>query len=558
MNAIDLRFAAGHTLSHTLRILLEGETFAVLTTGRRELSLEAEVDVSDASPFARYAFMDSATRNREFAKALHSAARRIEAGGGLEAKRRQINPPQFANQLVEMRVGLDKHGVPYDFFADKALEHAAQKSAPRTPHLSDISGTDVLDHVVRQWNDPAVRSSYPLQLSSWDRRFRRMGKAGASERRLMYEVIQQRVADVAARGVDPTELLRPLIGRYMPLAEAAVRFSPALVQALQQPAAATPATLPTHVDALPEAAREPRKQGRIAKPEESLLEWAQSTCPSELARLARKELAARSEPKHPLPQPREKSARQQADARRRMLDLAAARALQDDQERRTAVDGWVRSWISRELLEAEPTASAAAWPGYRHLSPLERTELFTQAYIEVYRQLHSRYIDADEGPKKQPVAAAYARNGVQTMRALWKARALADALGLPYDLYLGAVMERKLANGKWKRPPRPTQVYSDLDLARARAERPPALARDDLPALPEHPSCFGFPHGSEDSPCRLCAVGSACRDQKQQTLLRLRSEMGTDDPELKRRQSQSAARSRNYRERKKASMQRGP
>ena len=219
--------------------------------------------------------------------------------------------------------------------------------------------------------------------------------------------------------------------------------------------------------------------------------------------------------------------------------------------RRIAVDGWVRTWIKRDHLEAESTPAATTWTGYRHLSPLERTELFLQTYIDVYREMHARYIDATVGPRKQPADSVLAKNDLLALRCLWKARAMADGLGLPYDMYLRAVIERKLDNGKWTHAGRPNQVFSGLDLARARG----LLESAEIPVgevvASKLPSCYGYPHVSDGSPCTTCTVRLACEAHIVDTLARLQAETGTDDPQLQRKRAQDAARARDYRKRAK-------
>lgn len=550
MIPIHLRFATTHTFSHALRILLEGDTLAVLTTGQRGLSDETKADAGDAKPFARYAYMGSTTRNREFVEALQSAARCVDAGGASEANRRRIDPHQLANQLVELRVELDKHGVPYDFFAENAFEHAAQESGPRTPHLTDISGTDLLAHVVHQWNDPAVRGSYPLRLPRWDRRFRHKRKAGSPEHQAMYEVIQQRVADVAATGGDSAGALRPLV-RFMPLAEAMARFGGALVEPSQQPPSVAPANDAEVASPSPAAVSELRGRRRSPTTKQDVLAWANETCPGELAGMARKELTRRSPGTKPPPRPREKSAQQQAESWQRVQDLARARAIADVDARRTAVDGWVRTWIAPDHLEAEPAAAATAWAGYRHLSPVERTELFNQTYIDVYRELYGRYIDAAAGLRKQPVKTQLAANGLQVIRCLWKARALADALGLPYDMFLRAIMGRKLDNAKWTHAGRPNQLFDDLDLACARGLVASSGIPEAVPVTRERPGCFGYPAPGKHVPCVTCAVRNDCEAQVGRVHEHLRSTTGTNDPELQRKRQQDNARAKKYRANKK-------
>jgi hypothetical protein len=544
MNTHDLSFAAGHTLSRALEILLEGDTFAALTQDAAGPFKETDTQAAESKPFARYAYMDAASRNLEFARALKVAARRVESGSALTPNRMRVDPRRFADRVVKLRARLDAHGVPYDFFATEALQYAEHRATLRTPHLADIDGPDVLDLVVRLWNDPSARYKYPLNTGKWDRRFRHKRRAGSPEHQAMYEVIHQRVADAAIAGGDAAAALRQHVGHFMPRAEAEARFGRQLVEAATRPA--TPEATKSH-DTRPR----PRQRRRQPESKQCLLEWAQSACPDELARMVRKELAARSKAPKWTSRPREKSPKQQAEARGRMLDLGRARGIPDQDERRAAIDGWVRSWIRPDALEAEPAAAATAWAGYQHLSPLERTELFNQSYIDVYREMYTQHIDAEVGPHKKPVKEQYARNGLQTLRCLWKVRAIADALGLPYDMFLRAVIGRKVRNGKWTHAGLPNQLFMDIDLACARGATQSETVPQVEPAGTHRPGCFGYPYEGNRSLCVTCPVRRQCGEHVARTTERMRLVTGCDDPQLQRKRKHDAARAKTYRAKEK-------
>ncbi|BCT91143.1 hypothetical protein LYSHEL_01670 [Lysobacter helvus] len=156
--------------------------------------------------------------------------------------------------------------------------------------------------------------------------------------------------------------------------------------------------------------------------------------------------------------------------------LALARKIVSRRERVIAELKLIRTWIERVDLELEPVVQETAWVQYRYMSPLDRTELFTQAYRAVYVEMIATHFPDDDPSKKNPIEAEFARNSFADMKCLWNARQMADMLGVPYDLYLRKVMEGLLVNGKWKRPPRPNQLIDDQTGPRLRG----ALDRDEL------------------------------------------------------------------------------
>ena len=203
--------------------------------------------------------------------------------------------------------------------------------------------------------------------------------------------------------------------------------------------------------------------------------------------------------------PRRKSAKKREEAHQRVLDLIAARRLNDPDQRGLTVDCLVRTWIDHETLLAEPGLQDLMWVEYRYMTPLERTELFTQKYIDAYRRAYAHWCgSADEAARKKPCELQFARNDIGDMNCLWTARAHADALGVPYDMYLDAVMEGKLDNGKWIEPPLPNQLYAKIDPARLR-DRPTAEEIGDRLFAPDWDARF-FADAYRNDPVREAAL----------------------------------------------------
>lgn len=125
---------------------------------------------------------------------------------------------------------------------------------------------------------------------------------------------------------------------------------------------------------------------------------------------------------------------------------------------------FVRTWIDAELLADEPELESLAWVENRCLSPLERTEQFARDYAAKYR----RALTKAGKPVGRPIAPDFALNTPAEMNALWRARAKADRLGMPYDLYLDVDVDGHLHRDKWNRPPRPNQLYGKLAEPRLR------------------------------------------------------------------------------------------
>lgn len=153
---------------------------------------------------------------------------------------------------------------------------------------------------------------------------------------------------------------------------------------------------------------------------------------------------------------------------RRVGELQAARAIGNPAQRRIALTRLVRTWIDRDLLQQEAALQSMAWVEYRYQSALDRTEAFANVYFDTYRKIYAEHFSEEDAAKKQPIERDLVRNDLGVMNALWSARMRADSLGMPYDLYLDKVMREHVVTDRWKRPPRPNQLYGKLSGPRMR------------------------------------------------------------------------------------------
>lgn len=138
----------------------------------------------------------------------------------------------------------------------------------------------------------------------------------------------------------------------------------------------------------------------------------------------------------------------------RMLPQPAARIV-----RETAL---THTWIDAKLLEDESAVQELAWVEYRYMTPLARTELFTTMYYGAYLKAYAKRFPEADISKKKPCEMEFARNSPSVMSALWKARAIADVHGVPYDVFLETILESHLIKDRWNNPPRPNQLYGKL------------------------------------------------------------------------------------------------
>lgn len=129
----------------------------------------------------------------------------------------------------------------------------------------------------------------------------------------------------------------------------------------------------------------------------------------------------------------------------------------------TDIDPWTEdSWLAatiipRELLNNELMLTATKWPNYRFLTPMQATRLFKEAYVAEYRRYHARNTDYREAEALRIGRNLDLARNTKHNTQLWRARQIADGLGMPY----GAYMEFTFAFAEARRrkyAPQPNQL----------------------------------------------------------------------------------------------------
>ncbi|MBD9479862.1 hypothetical protein [Pseudoxanthomonas sp. PXM02] len=169
-----------------------------------------------------------------------------------------------------------------------------------------------------------------------------------------------------------------------------------------------------------------------------------------------------TKPKKPKKQgrPRRKSAQEIKAAVKRAGELSAILWMPDSPERQLADAMFQRTYINKDLLAKEPSVQQTVWPEYGYMTPLERTHRFGQEYIAAYRRQWA-LTDPHQARKAKPLYPNLGGNDIGDMNCLWKARQAADERGIPYDLFLDALMARKVGTKQELHLPRPNQLLSD-------------------------------------------------------------------------------------------------
>jgi len=146
------------------------------------------------------------------------------------------------------------------------------------------------------------------------------------------------------------------------------------------------------------------------------------------------------------------------EAYRRAQKLAAARRAGPEA---LAIEQMVqaREWIAPSDFDEEMELANTAHLAYRYMTPYERTQCFYEAYRRHYT---SRFV---RRKGREPYGLPERLHGVEygDFTSIWRARQRADALGVPYERFVIALMQDADDNGALELP-RPNQLCSDAKL----------------------------------------------------------------------------------------------
>lgn len=142
------------------------------------------------------------------------------------------------------------------------------------------------------------------------------------------------------------------------------------------------------------------------------------------------------------------------------------------------------------------------WFDYRHMTLLQATVAYMEAYAVVYKRIYARVYDRERAEHINPLHVdnilAALRPGGQAdpkkvtkakkqLIGCWRGRQIADMLTMPYDVYIDLAFTYRMNHWKQNNMPQPQQLYGDYVVEKI-AERWEELQASRL-FLAEH-SCY--------------------------------------------------------------------
>lgn len=146
----------------------------------------------------------------------------------------------------------------------------------------------------------------------------------------------------------------------------------------------------------------------------------------------------------------------------------------------------VKRWIKNEWADVEAALYRGKWFDYRFMNPVQATYLYAHEFVKAYKQAFATNIDTETArfvrpldvermfvqpePKQDETEKEFRKRvASHKMRTtgIWRGRMVADAMGMPYPIYLDRALHWTLRYWQQRHLPRPQQLYSDLVVDRA-------------------------------------------------------------------------------------------
>lgn len=129
-------------------------------------------------------------------------------------------------------------------------------------------------------------------------------------------------------------------------------------------------------------------------------------------------------------------------------------------------------YVSDKLLPFELELFATKWFDYRMLTGVQATKLYIEAYGAVYKDVYARELDYERAQYVKPLD--YDRlmgklreadpKAKKVYTGCWRGRQVADALGMPYAVYIDMAFSCRMRRWKQRHLPQPSHLFHEYDV----------------------------------------------------------------------------------------------
>lgn len=134
-------------------------------------------------------------------------------------------------------------------------------------------------------------------------------------------------------------------------------------------------------------------------------------------------------------------------------------------------DDIIQRYIKPKFIALEPELFRSKWFDYRFLTPFQATLLYAAYYEPVYAEQVQRYATTAEAEYRRPITMQKildeilkpepSQKAKSNFSALYRGRAVADAIGAPYDFFIRTSFDKRMRAWQNRQLPRPHHLYSE-------------------------------------------------------------------------------------------------
>jgi hypothetical protein len=135
-------------------------------------------------------------------------------------------------------------------------------------------------------------------------------------------------------------------------------------------------------------------------------------------------------------------------------------------------DFFAQAFINKKFQGFDLELFDTKWFDYRFLTPFQATQAYIDAYGAVYKTIYARELDRARAEHVKPISFDRIRDGLdrdetkakRQFTGCWRGRQFADALGMPYGVYIELAFTYRMR--AWNRTylPQPEHLYHPIDL----------------------------------------------------------------------------------------------
>jgi len=129
-------------------------------------------------------------------------------------------------------------------------------------------------------------------------------------------------------------------------------------------------------------------------------------------------------------------------------------------------------FIRSEFQDFDLGLYRTKWFDYRHMTPLQATRHYVEAYAKVYKSAFARELDHERAQYVRGLDLDEMLSGLGQGKTkhkanfvgCWRGRQIADALGMPYEVYVDLAMTYRMRRWQRAKLPRPCHLYHEYDV----------------------------------------------------------------------------------------------